>query len=59
MKVTVGNKIYDGHKEPVMVILTKGEIKQISNMASGCTRYCQYPDSLNQEEIKVWMKEEK
>jgi len=25
MKVKVGNKIYDGNKEPVMVILSKGE----------------------------------
>ena len=45
MKVKVGDKIYDGEIEPVMVILSKGEKKQIADMLPDCTKYCMYPDS--------------
>lgn len=63
MKVKVGNHIYDGEKEPVMVILSKGERKQIANMAPDATKYCVYPDieewtRNDYEKIKAWMKDE-
>ena len=61
MKVKVGNKIYDGEKEPVMVMLSPGERKQITEMASDATKYCVYPDieewtKDNYKKIKNWMK---
>ena len=43
MKVKIGNKIYDGAEEPVMVILSKGEREQIANMHPDATKYCSYP----------------
>ena len=42
MKVKVGNSVYDGGKEPVMVILNDEEKKQMSNMGKS-TKYCSYP----------------
>ena len=61
MKVKVGNKIYDGEKEPVMVILNEGEKKQISEMPKGLQKYCVYPDTKEwveneYEKIRKWMK---
>ena len=62
MKVKVGDKIYDGEKEPVMVILNKGEKEQIANMAPEATKYCVYPGDKkwlknNYKAIKEWMKD--
>ena len=60
MKVKVGNKIYDSNNEPVMVILSKGEKEQISNMHPDTTKYCVYPniDKWTKDDykaIKQWM----
>jgi hypothetical protein len=56
MKVKIGDKVYDGKEEPVMIILNKGEREQIANMHHGCTRYCMYPeDKFTVEQIKEWM----
>lgn len=60
MKVKVRDKVYDGSKEPVMVILDPGEKQQISNMAPEATRYCVYPgdDEWLKDDyklIKEWM----
>ena len=60
MKVKVGNKIYDGEKEPVMVILNEGEKKQIAEMPKGLQKYCVYPDTKywienEYEKIRKWM----
>ena len=43
MKVKVGDKIYDGKNQPVMVILSKGEKQQIADMLLEATKYCIYP----------------
>ena len=61
MKVKIGNKIYDGAKQPVMVILSKGEKKQIANMHPDATKYCVYPSTTewtknDYKKIKEWMK---
>lgn len=45
MKVKVGNKIYTGNQEPVMVILSKGEKRQISEMGKA-KKFCVYPSTL-------------
>ena len=62
MKIKVGNRIYDGEKEPVMIILSDGEKEQITNMDPSAKKYCVYPDteewtSNNHKKIKKWMKE--
>lgn len=58
MKVKVGTKIYDGSKEPVMVILTEDDKKNIQNMHHLATRYCSFPDKgYSPKEIEKWMKD--
>ena len=44
MKVKVGNKVYTGEDEPIMVILTEQDKKNIANMFPDATKYCSYPD---------------
>jgi len=51
MKVKVGNKVYDGEKEPIMIIMSEDEKKQITEMPEGVQRYCIYPDT------EEWTKE--
>ncbi len=60
MKVKVGDKIYDGEVEPVMVILTPGDKWNISHMGDQ-TCYASFP--ITEEyykddfaKIKDWMK---
>ena len=60
MKVKIGKKIYDSNNEPIMVILSKGEKEQISNMHPDTTKYCVYPniDKWTKDDykaIKQWM----
>lgn len=60
MKVKVGDKIYDGENEPVMVILSEGEKEQITKMSPEATKYCVYPftnewTANDYEKIKNWM----
>jgi len=62
MKVKVGNKVYDREKEPVMVILTEQDKKNIRDMHPDCTKYCVYPKEEkwtknDYKKIKDWMKE--
>ncbi|MBT6049600.1 hypothetical protein HN803_03170 [candidate division WWE3 bacterium] len=57
MKIKVGNKICDGDDEPVMVILTNKDKENIANMAKGCQKYCEHPDTMDDEEIYEWMAE--
>jgi len=57
MKIKIGNKIYDGEKEPVMVILTKQDKINIQNMLPHCTKYSMYPDTFSIDEIKKWINE--
>ena len=60
MKIKVRDKISDGKKEPVMLILSKGEKEQIANMHPDATKYCVYPATGgwikdNYKAIKEWM----
>lgn len=55
MKVKVGNKIYDGEREPVMVILTEADKKNIANMRPDATKYCQFPDEVCANSVSKWM----
>jgi len=56
MKVKIGNKVYDGSVEPVMVILTDDDKQNINNMIPECTKYCQFPDDMSEEEARKFMK---
>ena len=63
MKVKIGNIIYDSEREPIMIILSKGEKEQIANMHPDATKYCVYPATEewikdDYKAIKEWMSEE-
>ena len=57
MKFKIGNKIYDGNKEIIMVILTKLDKKNIQNMLPECTKYCQFPNNILKEDVLKFMGE--
>lgn len=54
MKVKVGNKIYDGEKEPVMVILNEYDKANITHMGKQ-TKYCSFPEEISEQEILDFM----
>ena len=57
MKVKVGGKVYDGKNKPVMVILTKWDKENITNMLPSATKYCEYPvEKYSVKQIEKWMK---
>ncbi len=56
MKIKIGDNIYDGSKEPIMVILTDKDKENIKRMLTSCTLYCQYPDDMTEEQIDLFMK---
>lgn len=58
MKVKVGNKIYDGTLEPVMVILDEEDKLNISHMSSGDMKYLSYLEKMTIEEAKKFMESE-
>ncbi len=59
MKIKVKDTVYDGYHEPLMVILTEKDKRNIAKMLPECTMYCQYPadGSFTIEEIDKWMGE--
>lgn len=56
MKVKVGNKIYDGENEPIMVILTQVDKMNIQNMGSKVEKYCEFPEGMSFDEAMKWRK---
>jgi len=61
MKVKIGDKICDANEEPIMLIF-ENEMQKISvaqhltNMPEEARRYCMFPDDMNQDVIKEFMK---
>lgn len=56
MKVKIRGKVYDGEREPVMVILTDDDKVLIASMAPSDTKYCCFPEGMDFEQIKEFMK---
>ncbi len=56
MKIKVGNKVYDGEKEPIMVILEDQDKENIKDMLPEARKYCMFPDTISEPEIVRWMK---
>lgn len=58
MKVKVGNVVYDGNDQPVMVILSDQDKRNIKNMLPEATMYTGYPADYDPDLIMQWMEEE-
>lgn len=56
MKVKIGDKIYDSKNEPIMIILTSYNKFDISNMTDDTEKYCEFPDTMSEEDAKEFMK---
>lgn len=58
MKVKVGDRVYDGEKEPVMVILSDDDKKNIASMSPKDTKYCSFPTSgVTPGEVQEWVED--
>jgi len=56
MKVKIGDTVYDSEKQPIMVILSNDDKKNIENMLPEATKYCSFPDGVDIQIIKDFMK---
>ena len=55
MKIKIGTKIYDSEKEPIMLILTDQDKRNIKNMHPSANRFCSFPNSVDNKEIETFM----
>ena len=55
MKVKVGDKIYTSEDQPIMVILTELDKRNITNMKPGDLLYSETPDGKSADEVLGWM----
>ena len=58
MKVKIGNTVYSGEDQPIMVILTEEDKENIGRMSPNATMYAEAPDGTAAEEIDEWMRAE-
>lgn len=58
MKVKIGDKIYDGDEQPIMIILEDYDKVLISAMSNDNSKYCRFPDGSNIDDIKKFMEVE-
>ena len=58
MQVKVGNTVYDGLNEPVMVILTDRDKTAILDLDIEDERYCHYPAGMKLKDINEWMNQD-
>lgn len=55
MEVKIGNKIYSGDDEPIMVILNDKDKENISKMNSKSWKYCVHPNNMPREKVAEFM----
>lgn len=57
MKVKIGNTVYDSSSEPIMIILSPEDKKNISSMQDSATKYASFPDGwTDPAQMRAWMK---
>ena len=55
----IGDKTFDSTEEPIMLILSKKDKENISNMHPDATKYCSFPEAVDSEEIFKFMEVER
>jgi hypothetical protein len=59
MKVKIGNKIFDSNEEPVMVIMSPEDLKNISNTTKlhddGTYKFVSFPSDQDADKVRDWM----
>lgn len=58
MKIKIGDLFFDVKDEPVMIILSEQDKKNIENMCPTCTKYAIFPDGWleDEEKMREWMR---
>ena len=57
MIVKIGDNVVDSKDQPVMVILSDEDKRNIANMDPGANKYISYPDDLDPDEVQKWIEE--
>jgi len=58
MRVKIGETIYDSNEQPVMIILSPTEKRQIAHMGPMDTKYCVYRAwTADADALKKWMED--
>lgn len=55
MKIKVDNRIYDPNRDPVMVILSEADKRNIADMPPEATRYAAFPEGMSKEDAEKFM----
>ncbi len=56
MQVKVGDTVYSSEDQPIMVILTDDDKRNIANMLPECTKYAMFQNDWGDEKAKLsWM----
>lgn len=56
MKVKVRDTIYSASEEPILLILTDKDKKNLASMDKSATKYCAYPKNFSSAAVKQWMR---
>lgn len=59
MKVKIGNTYFDSDDQPIMVVLSDIDKRNITQMAPDSTKYCCYGKGHDMDEIESWMHDTK
>jgi hypothetical protein len=51
MKVKIGETIYDSVEQPIVVILSEADKRNIAGMSPTATKYCAGPDTMSDEDL--------
>ena len=55
MKVKIGDTVYNGDDVRIMVILTDKDKENIARMEPECDKYCEFPQTDDEQEVARWM----
>ena len=54
MKVKIGDTIHDDALEPIMLILTPQDKRNLAHMPQGTLNYISHPGELTHEQLNAW-----
>lgn len=55
MKVKIGNIVYNAKDEPIMIVLSDKDKENITNMDPKLTKYCAFPEGIDDDVIEKFM----
>ena len=55
MKVKIGDKIYDSTEEPILLILSEEDKRNLERMDTEATKFLSFPDKMDLNEAKRFM----